>query len=133
MSANKFPIVYLCGGINGLSDAECNDWRAEAKRHLPHTLDPMRRDHRGRENDNGVAIQIVNGDLEDIAQSDVILAMCPRPSWGTAMEIFHGHELGKPVIAVVPNLTRQSPWLSVHATLVPNLAVAIAEINRRFS
>lgn len=23
--------TYLCGGINGLSDAECRDWRAVAK------------------------------------------------------------------------------------------------------
>ena len=38
-------IVYLCGGINNLTDSECNDWRTKAKETLKHkTLDPMRRD-----------------------------------------------------------------------------------------
>lgn len=31
--------VYLCGPINGCTDAECNDWRSYAKAHLPDTLD----------------------------------------------------------------------------------------------
>ena len=43
--------VYLCGGINGLTDGECNDWRTMAKEQIKghEFLDPMRRDYRGRE------------------------------------------------------------------------------------
>ena len=44
--------LYLCGGINGLSDSDCTDWREFCKKQLEHThkiLDPMRRDYRGRE------------------------------------------------------------------------------------
>ena len=44
--------VYLCGGINGLSDEDCTDWREATKAELYNHfnfLDPMRRDYRGRE------------------------------------------------------------------------------------
>lgn len=106
--------VYLCGGINGLSDSECNDWREEAKRLLAplETLDPMRRDYRGIEDENVDAI--VKGDLQDIADSDFVLAMCTRPSWGTAMEVFHAHRAGKWVAIVAPDPV--SPWLWAHCT-----------------
>jgi len=41
--------IYLAGGINGLSDQECREWREKAKGLLPgHAiLDPMDRDYRG--------------------------------------------------------------------------------------
>ena len=77
--------VYLCGGINGLSDAACKDWREHAKSRLPDTLDPMRRDYRGVEAMH--VDDIVQGDLDDIYESAAVLANCVRPSWGTAMEI----------------------------------------------
>ena len=108
------PIVYLAGGINGLPDSECRDWRDEAKKRLQFTRDPMRRDYRGKEAEN--AAEIVRGDLVDINESDVVLAMCPRPSWGTAMEIFYSWLHRKPVIAVVPRIKDTSPWLRHHAT-----------------
>jgi hypothetical protein len=43
--------IYLCGGINKLSDSEAKDWREAAKSELSGTyklLDPMRRDYRGQ-------------------------------------------------------------------------------------
>lgn len=108
---------YLCGGINGLSDGDCNDWRQRVKSELPEVtwLDPMRRDYRGREDQPGVAAEIVAGDLEDLRNSDFILAMADRPSWGTAMEIYHFAEvLGRPVISVCGG--RVSPWLREHSS-----------------
>jgi nucleoside 2-deoxyribosyltransferase len=114
-------IVYLCGGINGLSDADCKDWRERAKELLAghETLDPMRRDYRGIEGDH--VWEIVNGDCCDIRESDIVLAMCERPSWGTAMEIRFAYEHGIPVIGVC-TAAKPSPWLvyhcrSLHATL----------------
>lgn len=74
-------MVYLCGGINGLSDADCRDWREVAKHRLrAETLDPMRRDYRGREDES--VDEIVAGDLEDIRASDFVLVNATRPSWG---------------------------------------------------
>lgn len=105
--------VYLCGGINGLSDADAKDWREYAKVRLPETIDPMRRDYRGVEHEDPEAI--IDGDLEDIDWCDAVLAMCMRPSWGTAMEIFYAKNIArKPVYIVAPE--NCSPWLMVHCT-----------------
>lgn len=124
------PIVYLCGGINGLSDSECKDWREAAKLRLPRTLDPMRRDYRGRE---GNSAAIVNDDLQDIYDSSCVLAMCTTPSWGTAMEIFHAHSINRLVFAVVPSISHTSPWLVYHtASLHHSLDAAIAAIERNY-
>jgi hypothetical protein len=91
--------VYLCGGINGLSDTDCADWRNTAtealKGHL--ILDPMARDYRGRE-DECVA-EIVEGDKEDILKSGVLLVNASKASWGTAMEIMFAWSLRKRIVA----------------------------------
>lgn len=126
--------TYLCGGINGLSDADCRDWREYAKSLLKtQTLDPMRRDYRGRE-DEAVS-EIVIGDLADIQQSDVLLVNATRPSWGTAMEAFYGANIGKLVIAWVgPEGVSSgvSPWLRYFcAEIHESLEDAIQAINGR--
>jgi hypothetical protein len=100
-------IVYLCGGINGLSDAACKDWRQVARNALNrgpgrarfHTLDPMARDYRGREDE--CVDEIVDGDKEDVLASDVILVNASKPSWGTAMEIMFAWSLHKRIVAFV--------------------------------
>ncbi|HYE84948.1 MAG TPA: nucleoside 2-deoxyribosyltransferase [Vicinamibacterales bacterium] len=123
-------ITYLCGGINGLSDADCRDWRESAKSLLEtETLDPMRRDYRGREAE--CVNEIVQGDLADIRASDLVLVNAVRPSWGTAMEVFFAHSIGKRVIAWTGD-ARVSPWLRFHCDAVhPALGAAIDDINRR--
>lgn len=112
--------VYLAGGINGLSDADATDWREEMKRLLPRAigvLDPMSRDYRGREAEN--VAEIVKGDLEDIASCQAMIAYCPRPSWGTAMEIYHAARVApRRVIAIVPEGLPISPWLRHHTEVV---------------
>lgn len=120
--------VYLCGGINGLSDSDAKDWREQAKVMLAplETLDPMRRDYRGVEAAN--VHEIVHGDLKDISECDVVLAMCARPSWGTAMEIFYAHTINKPVFSVVPNISAVSPWLAFHSVICVSLEYAVAQI-----
>src|ERR1700689_3736039 len=105
--------IYLCGGINGLSDGDCNGWRELAKALLvSETIDPMRRDYRGMEDMN--AGEIVLGDLRDIEGADLILVNAIRPSWGTAMEIVYAHLQGKRVVCVASPPV--SPWLRYHAT-----------------
>jgi len=112
-------LVYLCGGINGLTDAEANDWRTEAKQLLEQKgiawLDPMRRDYRG--NEDAMYKGIVAADMEDIRHCTALLVNATRPSWGTAMEVWHAahpffQEEKKLVYAFVGD-ARVSPWLRV--------------------
>lgn len=106
--------VYLCGGINGLLDGDCRDWREAAKALLEReTLDPMNRDYRGIEELNVSAI--VRGDLEDIRRCSVLLVNATRPSWGTAMEIVYAYMQKKPTVAFV-GTSSVSPWLRFHCT-----------------
>lgn len=121
--------TYLCGGINGLSDADCRDWREVAKAGLrTETLDPMRRDYRGREDES--VSEIVIGDLSDINQSGIVLANATRASWGTAMEIFYAASKGISVVAFVEPNARVSPWLRYFSKHVcESLADAIEVVN----
>jgi nucleoside 2-deoxyribosyltransferase len=107
-------LVYLCGPINGCTDAECNDWRSYAKSRLPDTLDPMRRDYRGREAES--VNEIVELDKIDVQECDVVIANCPKPSVGTSMEVFYAWELGKKIAVIAPEPV--SPWLRYHSTQV---------------
>lgn len=121
--------VYLCGGINGLSDAECNDWRSYATRNLTgETIDPMRRDFRGREVES--VEEIVTGDKIDILNSDIVLVNASKPSWGTAMEIIFASMNGKAVVSVVPPGCPVSPWIRKYSSIVMgSLDEAITRIN----
>ncbi len=121
-------IVYLCGGINGLPDAECRDWREVAKELLlGETLDPMRRDYRGKE-DWSVS-PIVLGDLEDIAECTDVLVNATRPSWGTAMELVYAYKAQKPIVAFVGD-AKISPWLRHHCNeITSSVECAVALIN----
>lgn len=106
--------IYLAGAINGCTDEECKDWREYVKSLWPgKCLDPMARDYRGREGE--CFAEIISGDEEDIAASDVVLVSADKPSWGTAMEIrLAKKELGKPVVLVCPEGMSLSPWLRGH-------------------
>jgi len=110
--------VYLCGPINGCTDEESKNWREAAKAILPDTLDPMRRDYRGRE-DQYVA-QIVEGDKADIDECDALLVNYDKPSVGTSMEILYAWEKKKKIITVARPETRISPWLRYHSTQIVN-------------
>lgn len=91
--------VYLCGGINGLSDSACKDWRATSAGRLApvRMIDPMIRDYRGREDE--CVNEIVELDKRDVLEADVILVNASRPSWGTAMEIMFAWSLQKPIVS----------------------------------
>lgn len=117
-SEDQAPVVYLAGPINGCTDAEANDWRTVMKGHFPDALDPMRRDYRGREDES--VSEIVELDKQDIASCDVFVANCPQPSYGTAMEILYAHQIGKPVVVIVPTDRPVSPWIRYHSYRVVN-------------
>lgn len=127
MTEPKKYLTYLCGGINGLNDSDCRDWREVAKALLiTDTLDPMRRDYRGCEDD--AVEDLVHGDLKDIADSTFILVNAVRPSWGTAMEIVYAFQQGKRISAFV-GMSRVSPWLRYHAFVYSKIEEAVSAIN----
>jgi nucleoside 2-deoxyribosyltransferase len=70
-------------------------------------VDPMRRDFRGRTEGNEA--EIVEGDLEEIASCDAVLAAFTAPDEGTAMEAWHAYTLGLPVVAYTGG-TPPHPW-----------------------
>lgn len=111
--------VYLCGPILGRSDAECVDWRLRAAELLApiETLDPIRRDYRGKEHLHGLPEKIVADDLEDIRNSRALLVMFDQPSIGTSMEIrVAAAEVHIPVYTVDVSGKPRSPWLVHHTT-----------------
>ncbi len=117
-SPKDMKTVYLCGGIAGLSDTECSDWRETVKEEFSgvyNFLDPMRRDYRGREADS--APEIVDGDLIDIVTADIILVNAIRPSWGTAMELYFAASLNRCVLTMCPD-DNPSPWLVRHSDII---------------
>ena len=82
-------------------------------------VDPMRRDFRGRT--KGHEAEIVEGDLEEIASCDVLLAAFTAADEGTAMEAWYAHSRGVPVVGYTGG-TPAHPWAvyvtrSLHARL----------------
>jgi nucleoside 2-deoxyribosyltransferase len=108
--------IYLAGPIAGCTDEECKGWRDVVKSRLSDTLDPMRRDYRGREDD--CSCEIVEGDKADINQSDALLVNFPHPSTGTCMEIMYAYMNKKIIVTVVPEGSKLSPWLTYHSTKI---------------
>jgi nucleoside 2-deoxyribosyltransferase len=91
-------------------------------------VDPMRRDFRGRT--EGHEAEIVEGDLEEIASCDAVLASFTAPDEGTAMEAWHAHTLGKPVVAYTGG-TPAHPWtVYVAAEVCAALEDAVAAVVR---
>jgi nucleoside 2-deoxyribosyltransferase len=120
--------VYLCGPINGCTDAECNDWRSFAKEHLKcGTLDPMARDYRGREREPGIDAKIVENDKADIDESDILLVNYVKPSVGTSMEILWAWLAHKPIILVAAEGENLSPWLTYHVSKIVHSMRAACE------
>jgi len=122
--------VYLCGGIHALSDTQATAWRERAKKLLPGVtiLDPMRRDYRETSDSKGDAF--IEGDLRDVAESDVLLVNATRPSWGTAMEIVYARILHRRIVGFVDPGSPVSPWLRYHCDAITiSLEEAVALVN----
>ena len=123
-------MVYLAGPINGCTEDECTNWREEVVKKVHMlleekeqkdflTLDPMRRDFRGKEGDH--TEEIVEGDLVDIQNSSLVLANTWQYTVGTSMEIFYAkHVLRKKVLIIHPPGKSVSPWLKYHSDFIVN-------------
>jgi nucleoside 2-deoxyribosyltransferase len=89
-------------------------------------VDPMRRDFRGRTEGNEA--EIVDGDLEEIASCDAVLAAFTAPDEGTAMESWHAHTIGVPVVAYTGG-TPPHPWtVYVAESVCADLEAAVAAV-----
>lgn len=119
---HKHPIVYLAGGIAGLSGKDATNWRLIAARQLSYrdveTLDPMRakaalgaqaristdfHDYA----DRGAfftARGIMTRDFNDVKRCDALLVNllgAERPSLGTIMELAWAYALQKPAVVAI--------------------------------
>lgn len=121
--------IYLCGPINGCTDEECTTWRELVKTlWRGPTLDPMRRDYRGKEDES--VNEIVEFDKIDITNSDVLLVSYDKPSVGTSMEVLYAFERGKIVVVVADPKARISPWLRYHShAILTTFAAAVAYVS----
>lgn len=103
--------VYLAGPI-----FQCEDpmsWRYYAAEHLPagwQAVDPLL-----FEVDEKLPTKLVAEDLRQMTACNAVLVRAEQASWGTAMEIFHAHQRGMPVLAW-PCFLERSPWLTAHVT-----------------
>ena len=110
--------IYLGGPINSCTDAECTDWRQEAKKRLSGKftlVDPMDRDYRGREMEPNIAKEIVSLDEKDFGSCQIGLFYAPKPSVGTSMEIRDMHKWLDKIVIIVSELDNPSPWLIVNS------------------
>ena len=118
--------VYL----GGPPDAEEYRRRADALLRQAgfEPVDPMRRDFRGRT--EGKERELVEGDLADIASCDAVLASFTAPDEGTAMEAWHAHATGRPVVAYTGG-TPAHPWtVYVAAEVCADLEHAVEALGR---
>jgi nucleoside 2-deoxyribosyltransferase len=125
--------LYLCGPINGCTDEECKNWREFVKANWKGTtIDPMRRDYRGKELES--YREIVELDKVDVAKADVMIVNYDKPSVGTSMEVIFAWMIGKPVVVVAANPDVViSPWLRYHAHFIEySFSDALETIQRVF-
>src|SRR5262245_29004245 len=100
--------VYLCGAINGKSDAECREWREWFKQHHGFLwLDPMSRDIRGKEDELGD--ETADKDLEEVESSDALLLNAWTPGWGSCSELVWAWLAHIPTVTICQPPV--SPWL----------------------
>lgn len=116
------PLVYLAGGIAGLSGQDATNWRLEAHRSLSwrdiETLDPMRakqflarQGHISTDfNDYAgggpffTSRGIMARDYNDVKRSDALLVNLlglTKPSMGTIMELAWAYAMQKPAAVVM--------------------------------
>lgn len=148
--------VYLCGGINGLTDDEASIWRDYAtklleineipifnksngklkeiikERSLFKCLNPLRQQFGviGYQSPS----EIISLDKNDILKSDILLVNAMKPSWGTAMEVLFAFERHKLIVAFTGDkFENSSPWLSFHVTRIcKTMEEAIKYIKENF-
>lgn len=117
----RSKLIYLAGGITGLSDAEIHEWRDKIKdtletvsgykvvccnpaSHIPLVITPA------------VEREMFEWDLWKVKQSDIIICDFDHPnSIGTTWELAVARENGIPIIGLSLTDTPVHPWWSMSA------------------
>jgi len=111
--------IALEGGINGLTDDACTNWRDRVMHELGGIYDfhnPMDFDCRGREKE--LEHELVAFDETGIEASDILLVNASTGGWGTAMAVQMGHDQKKNIITIYNQEKPISPWLNNRSTTV---------------
>jgi nucleoside 2-deoxyribosyltransferase len=120
--------VYLAGPIFEAKDPV--SWRRHATRLFGSDWDV--RDPTLFELDITDADTLIATDLAEVGTSNVVLARVDQPSWGTAMELRHAKLAGIPVVGLLQNPAKFSPWLRHHVSWIEyTIEVAVEECKRR--
>ena len=121
MKTDKKRVVYLAGPIQDCSDDQCIDWRDEIVAKLPdfECRNPMVRDARGMEMTQETIKWVVEGDKQDIRESDIVIVNYMFPSSGTSMEILQAYNQFTPVLVICDKpINEISPWIQYHSTRI---------------
>lgn len=66
------------------------------------------------------AIETFRDSLQRAAAADALIAYLPEASMGTALEIWHAHQAGKPVFVISPLLSNWMLWATA-TRVFPNI------------
>jgi nucleoside 2-deoxyribosyltransferase len=106
-TTDRKPVIYLAGPITGCKPHEIHGWRDTLKTKYADKfgfLDPTRRIKQSKQvSPDAFARLIVEGDRQDIMQSDAVLAHFWKESIGTAMGVMAAYSYNKPVVVVLPD------------------------------
>lgn len=133
---DRIMTIYLSGGIKDLTDEQAYGWRKKVKEYYlsypVRVIIPSRIQYRSGYPLDLEARWLVKRDKACILSSDIVLAYCPKPSWGTGMELIFAHENGIWVVVITED-PDPSPWLLAHSdSLVGTFEEAYKEIERMF-
>lgn len=116
--------IYLSGPIFGRPSSESTGWRNNMKKLLSDCefLDPVDDGYVDADHPDKFDA-IVDGDIQAITDCDVVIAMVPRPSIGTSMELWEAYRQGKTVIVIT---ILEHAWLYKVATCIVTTTEAAA-------
>jgi nucleoside 2-deoxyribosyltransferase len=105
--------VIVCGAIADKGISKIRKIQSLLKEKGFHVIDQISdedyskvKDFRDKKN---LAEEIVKHDLDFIKESDIVVALIDKPSFGVAMEIYFAKNLGKKVI-IMSKRRVPSPW-----------------------
>jgi nucleoside 2-deoxyribosyltransferase len=105
--------VIVCGAIADKGISKIRKIQSLLKEKGFHVIDQISdedyskvKDFRDKKN---LADEIVKHDLDFIKESDIVVALIDKPSFGVAMEIYFAKNLGKKVI-IMSKRRVPSPW-----------------------
>jgi len=146
----KMNYVYLAGSMEDVSVNEMKDWRTKATLFLEYqeiyTLDPTRRVSFHKQVNEfledeirsmNISKRIFKQDLQDIAQSTVVLADVRRSSGrgtGTSMELMYAHMKNKIIVMIADKDDKPHPFLdSIYTEKFYNIDDALEAVSSYYN